>query len=527
MLLLLTLALLGAAPTAAAPPGDADAESSEAGPRAIARWDTVPYQTIDDKLAVGVLAFHIDGIDRVELSCNGGPWLPVREMSLNPQTGVAEYWAMLSATDFPEDGPIEVRATAYPREGRGRPRELPPLRLSSNARRTLKSPVRYVAPPPKDLLERFRAEQKEEDEEKAAKAAKEGEAGGSADSGDEAATAERDAKFKADTDRGRARKNDRDRAALAIDADADGSPEKPYHTLAGAALSIAKESSDGTADGGILYLLPGDHGYGPGLDKPPKTAHRWLTIAPAPGVDPTKVRLTRSLGGMITKLVHVQNVAVAPEDSRIFFYASGPMEDQLWLDHCDLHGPNRGTEINWFRGWTDVYATDCAVGRANDGLREATLQRNVVVDDIGSDAFTGTKVIVNCRASNIDKRGMIKLHPDVVQYGKRTENVIIYGLTAVDNIGAQGVFGDPNTSMTDAAFINVQLSNRTSDNRSPGYRAFLFMGPVQHMLIEGSTFTGPARFPEKAPVRDVVVVNQTSTFPMGLERPAPSGVRFR
>lgn len=90
--------------------------------KAIARWDVVPYQTFARNFHVGVVAFHMNGIDRVEFSANGGPWKAVREMQLNPRSGVWEYTAMLRASDFP-DGPVEVRAVAFPK-GAGEARVL-------------------------------------------------------------------------------------------------------------------------------------------------------------------------------------------------------------------------------------------------------------------------------------------------------------------------------------------------------------------------------------------------------------------
>lgn len=84
--------------------------------KAMARWDVVPYQTFDGDFNVGVVAFHINYIDRVEFSVNGGPWLPVYTMSMNSQINVVEYWATLRASDF-TDGPLELRAVAYPKVG--------------------------------------------------------------------------------------------------------------------------------------------------------------------------------------------------------------------------------------------------------------------------------------------------------------------------------------------------------------------------------------------------------------------------
>lgn len=93
------------------PIGDASAFAADA--KAIARWDVVPYQTFEGYFEIGVVAFHINDIDRVEFSVDNGPWLAVREMTLNPRTGVVEYWVGLDARDF-EDGPLEVRAVAFP-----------------------------------------------------------------------------------------------------------------------------------------------------------------------------------------------------------------------------------------------------------------------------------------------------------------------------------------------------------------------------------------------------------------------------
>jgi hypothetical protein len=110
---------------------------------AIARWDVVPFQTFNNEFSVGVVAFHINRIDRVEFSVNDGPWTPVRSMSRNPQTGVVEYSAALHGNLFKNDGPIEIRAIAYPVTGV--PRLLEPLQLNVNRKQTLPTLERFVA----------------------------------------------------------------------------------------------------------------------------------------------------------------------------------------------------------------------------------------------------------------------------------------------------------------------------------------------------------------------------------------------
>ena len=110
---------------------------------AIARWDTVPYQTFSSDLVAGVVAFHLNGIDRVDFSVNNGPWTSAPQMTLNPQTGVWEYCLPLHAADYP-DGAIQIQAVAYP-AGAGEPRVLAPLTLYADAQGTLPAQTLWVS----------------------------------------------------------------------------------------------------------------------------------------------------------------------------------------------------------------------------------------------------------------------------------------------------------------------------------------------------------------------------------------------
>jgi len=136
-----------------APPGDGpllSAGSGFSGPtpapsargglttNAIARWDVVPEQMFRGEFEAGVVAFHSFGIERVDFSFNGGPWVSVTAPSHNPRTKVDEYWVRIDAGDVP-DGLVELRAIAYPKQGR--PRVLEPLRLIANSGGSVKFPV--------------------------------------------------------------------------------------------------------------------------------------------------------------------------------------------------------------------------------------------------------------------------------------------------------------------------------------------------------------------------------------------------
>lgn len=122
------------------PVGDLRLPGADA--KAIAHWDVVPEQLISGEFQVGVVAFHINGIDRVDFSLNGGPWLAAREMRENKITGVWEYMVRLSTRDL-TDGPFHLRAIAYPRVGQ--PRLLEPLSLIANAGGSVPQGTYYVS----------------------------------------------------------------------------------------------------------------------------------------------------------------------------------------------------------------------------------------------------------------------------------------------------------------------------------------------------------------------------------------------
>ncbi|MFH0909936.1 MAG: hypothetical protein V1918_00260 [Planctomycetota bacterium] len=388
------------------------------GPTAMARWDVVPFQTFDLVFTIGAVAFHAEGIDRVEFSLEGGPWTAVRESSHHERTRVREYWALLRAGDLP-DGPFEVRAVAYPRAGR--PRALPPLRLNANAHGSLLELERHVS-------------------------------------------------------------------LTGSDERGDGSFGRPFATLMRAAHAV--QEAAGSADGGILRLGKGEHVFGTyATALEAVTRDRWLTIAPERGVEPKDIRLAApgNSDGLRTARVRVVGVHVAPKGGAPLFSSNEPLEDALWLDRCAIDGPGRTAAYQWTSGWSEVYVTDCVLSGASDGLK-ADLQRNVLVSGIGSDAFSDSGLVVNCRATGIDRTGT-DFHPDVVQFYGRRENLIVYGLEATRMIEAQGIFAGALVSLQDVALVNCRIDNQTL--RSP-FKVFQFGGPVDHLLVKDCSFTGPA-----------------------------------
>lgn len=88
-------------------------------PQPIARWDFVPWQRLQSGVVpVGVVAHHIDGIAHVAISANGGPMTYITEPSVNPATGIYEYWAELDLSG--QQGTVELRAIVTSKSGGAR-----------------------------------------------------------------------------------------------------------------------------------------------------------------------------------------------------------------------------------------------------------------------------------------------------------------------------------------------------------------------------------------------------------------------
>lgn len=441
------------APTAQ-PPATGSGFAADA--MAIAHWDVVPYQTFSGRFEVGVVAFHINGIARVDFSVNGGPWSSVTRLYINPQTGVNEYVATLDTATFLQGGPIEVRAIAYPTAGV--PRVLESLPLNVSIDNPPASIARYVSP-------------------------------------------------------------------AGSDSTGDGSVDHPFATLMQAEFAIGQASGTHTADGGTIYLEPGNYNFGTRqwwLDTTTSTA--WLTITPAPGVPRTSVALVSGTpDGIRTGLVHIDNLMITPGPGQTVLL-SPVINASLWIDHCVLSGQGRTVDMEWTNGFSHIYATDSDVSNSRDGLVGADLARNVSVHDIGSDAFSDTSTILKCRAANIDASGTT-FHPDVVQYYGRSDNLIVYGLTATQGIAAEGLFvRTANPAASNIAWVQCNIDNSVL---APTALAFQVITPTQNLFVDDSSFVGRALFRPDMGFTATDVVLRADSFAGGPEAPGiVSGVLY-
>lgn len=97
----------------------------------IARWNVVELQELEEFPVVGLVAFHVNHVAKVEFSVDGGSWVEVTEMKLNPSTGVYEYCVSIDTTGLADDRELELRAKITPSTA-GQVYGIPPITIRHN-----------------------------------------------------------------------------------------------------------------------------------------------------------------------------------------------------------------------------------------------------------------------------------------------------------------------------------------------------------------------------------------------------------
>ncbi len=473
------------------PPAVGTGPGSDA--KVIARWDVVPFQSFTGRLPVGVVAFHIAGIDRVEFSVEGGPWTAVRSMARNPATGVWEYSAWVDAAAL-ADGPVEVRAVVYPTAGVPRVLAGPidgalafqngnhSMFLTANGHGTVPQQTVYCSP-------------------------------------------------------------------AGSDSTGDGSAGNPYRSPGHAIGRVSAQS--GSADGLTVYLMSGDYSWGPPPYPYATTSSRWIRLTPAPGVLRSEVVFDASAGGGFrTRLVSADNVTFR---GTVQMSSTAPpylADSYLWVNDCVLEGPGPDIDSGFFSttDWSGTYFTACDVSNNRNGIRSATFIRDCLVHDISSSPFGASPMVVNSRCA--DRYDSTQFHGDIFHWfqdSNSLENFIAYGVHAVD-FDSQGIFAEvmrpgggqgPFVTMDNVALVDVHISKDASSasgswwNRSTNHlllwhvsfpdQPFRWGQSVEGTLLENVSIVGSvfhafsiSDLPANADVRHVHYTNPTyylGTFP--------------
>lgn len=431
---------------------------------AIGRWNVVPFQKVNDIMRIGVVAYHLRGINRVEFSLNGGDWTSVHERCVNERTGAEEF-----AIDFNpatiSDGLVEIRGIVYPNtglplilagdpdvEGRdeaGQDVGTHSLFLASNWGGLFDGVSYYVG-----------------------------------ESGD--------------------------------DINGEGTRERPFRSIVRAAREI-RVITDDNADGCSIRLLPGRYQYQHDHWQKPTTTSCWLTIEAAEGVDRNEVELYGGLptDQFQTRLVRLHRLTVRAntvEEMRLL--VGNPSQDRkFFVDQCSFIGPGRLEGGSFQGGGTrHEYYVNIEYRDATAGLGNATILREASFVNQADDVLSGAKLAVAVNIRGLDGAGT-QFHTDVIQFYSNTglpiRNRLYVRISSLNGPGSgQAYFAGRDIALDGIALVDSELSNIDPDGAGDGARCFQFAGPVANFLVRNCVIAGPANWRSDLgfeAVRDVVI----------------------
>lgn len=407
---------------------------------AIARWNVVPWQTVAGTLKIGVVAYHLNGIDRVEFNADDGSVVTVSSASLNSDSGTTEYWTTLDAANF-SDGVHEIRATVYPTVGvpvvlQGNIGDaytisnndgICSLVLNTNHGATLPTHAVYVS------------------------------SAGHDDTG-------------------------------------DGSSGNPLATIVAAAVKI--QDTYGSCDGGIIYCNEATHEIGSPQwwQTTPVTTNRWLTIKPWPGASKANVKIQGAAGeqsGLGCKLLALDGVTQLSAFRFADIRLNATKVVAFWANNVAAAGTVRLSDISPWGikanvGFNMGFATGCTVHTMDDGFNAWMITRDCSTTHTVAGGYRNVGLVVNCTSDDISAAEYVgdpalAPHPDVYQFSISMRNTIALNLVGTDVPFIRTVTYGGGTSQ-DAALVNCSF------DASSAY-AWEFGGTNINVYVKGCTFT--------------------------------------
>ena len=369
----------------------------------IARWDVVPFQRINpgETLNLGVVAFSIPGIQKVEFAVSGqgysGGTKTATSMTLNPQTGVWEYWVSLSVSEFSSDGVISVEAKVVGKDGGIRDQStgggnlgLDALIFVVNPKGTLPQAQAWV-----DLA------------------------------GNDSTGAVNDS-------------------------------AKPFKTIGRAIDSIRKwrlaAGNGNNADSGIVRLNPGIHSMSKGgiAGEIPVT-NEWVTVTTAvSGAKDTTILSHGNGGTPEVRLLKVTGLTLKSTGTNDFaVYVAHVPNAQVWVDDSNLVGPGRFVQAGYLVV-NPAYYTNSTFFAVDYAVSGAKLARNVKIDRIGADAFRQTALIINSQADDLNPNIADLTNATYTAYGHPSDHNFVIEKT--------GAFRDYNWASRDRVYTGSSWS---------------------------------------------------------------------
>jgi hypothetical protein len=397
--------------------------------RAIARWVDVPFQVRSGLCEIGVTAFHANGIDRVEFSLNGGPWIAVTSPSQSAAFGIDCFRAQVDMNSLEPNATGEVRAIVYPKTS-GQPvvlqNALAALGLPDGASGIDGRHSFFVSRPPESPAKEVFV-------------------------------------------------------AISGNNSNVGSATQPVATIT-KALDLLRIA--GGCDGGFVTILePGVYGA-PASTPVAVNNQRWTTIRSANGLAPTSVQIvsTASNGTLTgknlirTRFKRLKWESVAFDMSAIKQLYAEPNQ-YLWIDRSKFSDAN-GAAYNHANGGTLLvrpselmsgsYVTDSLATNIVHGFTHLSFVRNSHVDSIIGDAYTNSRCVLGSSLANFFGQSTA-IHSDVFQLWGIHANNIVHRFRAWDVNGAQNFLLDSHlgSEFTDCAFVDIAIENLQPSPNSP------------------------------------------------------------
>ena len=288
------------------------------------------------------------------------------------------------------------------------------------------------------------------------------------------------------------------------DETGDGTVENPYkgiHRAVRHDLQMPHAEVGGT----IVYLLEGDHAADESGGWPNNSFQqsngRFITITPAPGVNPEDAKIVSGGGLLYSQWVHYKNVVVESGEESML---SSSGKSIKWYDNCKV----RGLEEDWWSGnyyklsqnhglqyWTDCLQAYQA--EATSGI----IMRNVHYDYIACDAIEmhwmqlGLDLLITHHNENYIEHGPA-CHSDYIQVNSGFpyihQNIIFRDIYGNHSCQEQGVHACPGESeVHNIAWVNVELSNTGGDGVEDcdiSALVFRWCGPARNNLFKNCIF---------------------------------------
>jgi len=409
--------------------------------KAFARWTTVPFSEYGGStFTVGVVAYHVNDINRVEFSVGGGPWKKVTSKQYNPATKFNEYFITIDPqnpfTQIAGSRFIDVKAIAYPNSGIPRilqgtiDRANPPTTAANQAGSVNHQRVRYEGNHELVLYVN--------------------------------------------------KNNVPVRTAWVSpgptgnDTTGEGTSGAPFRTVGramhfiknGLTANLSYNSGTGEVAGSVVYLMEGYHGItgqagGVGtsiLNSMTTAIKRWVTLKAAPGLTAGQVKLFSGVTGVTLPFQNgssqtaVQSIASIQrlKIQDVTFYNDsnfrqafpnmirsplGPTvvtSGLFWADRCESRNENRDGSGNllgptfgggWANGtpmasgaFASTYITNSHMFNCFNGYRTHAVSLNNTTERFGDTPWLDWGLCLNGTASNFIQGGGVDAHDDIIHY---------------------------------------------------------------------------------------------------------------